>query len=30
LESNRELNGWVWCVTEENEAGWVPRENLEV
>ncbi|UPH47509.1 SH3 domain-containing protein [Listeria innocua] len=29
LESNRELNGWVWCVTEDNEAGWVPRENLE-
>lgn len=30
LESNRELNGWVWCVTEENQAGWVPLQNLEI
>ncbi|EUJ28860.1 SH3 domain-containing protein [Listeria floridensis FSL S10-1187] len=29
LESNRELNGWAWCVTEEKRAGWVPLENLE-
>lgn len=30
LESNCEFNGWVWCVIEENEVGWVLWGNLEV
>ncbi|WP_099221784.1 SH3 domain-containing protein [Listeria costaricensis] len=29
LESNRELNEWAWCVTEDGQAGWVPLEALE-
>ena len=22
------VNGWVWCVTEDDDAGWVPVDNL--
>lgn len=29
VESNRELNGWAWCVTEEGTAGWLPLDKLE-
>lgn len=24
----KELNGWAWCVNQENEEGWIPLENL--
>ncbi|MBC2675444.1 SH3 domain-containing protein [Listeria booriae] len=29
VESNRELNGWAWCVDEDGNVGWVPLEKLD-
>lgn len=29
VESNRELNGWAWCISEEGVAGWLPLDILE-
>lgn len=28
VESNRELNGWAWCIDEDGNAGWLPLEKL--
>lgn len=28
VESNRELNGWAWCIDEDGSAGWLPLEKL--
>ncbi|KFN03753.1 hypothetical protein D0U04_19780 [Bacillus clarus] len=28
LQGDRELNGWIWCVKIEGEAGWVPKQSL--
>ncbi|MHC5251676.1 SH3 domain-containing protein [Listeria kieliensis] len=29
LESNRELNGWAWCIDEDGTGGWIPLKNLK-
>ena len=28
LMGGEPVNGWVWCVTEDDDAGWVPVDNL--
>ncbi len=28
VESNRELNGFAWCVNEDGMAGWIPISKL--
>jgi hypothetical protein len=28
LMGGEPVNGWVWCVTEEDDAGWVPEDKL--
>ncbi|EUJ20650.1 SH3 domain-containing protein [Listeria grandensis FSL F6-0971] len=29
VESNRELNGWAWCIDEDDNAGWLPIQKLK-
>jgi hypothetical protein len=24
------MAGWIWCVSDSGEAGWVPAENIEL
>jgi uncharacterized protein YgiM (DUF1202 family) len=26
----RELYGWIWCLNQKNESGWVPLDNVEI
>ncbi|EIA19137.1 SH3 domain-containing protein [Listeria fleischmannii] len=28
VESNREIDGFAWCVSEDGVAGWLPTEKL--
>ncbi|EMG28750.1 hypothetical protein LFLEISCH_04185 [Listeria fleischmannii subsp. fleischmannii LU2006-1] len=28
VESNREIDGFAWCVSEDGVAGWLPMKKL--
>ena len=29
LVAEREESGWLWCVNERQQSGWVPQDHLE-
>ena len=29
LSCNEELSGWLWCVNQKEEKGWVPKDKMQ-
>lgn len=30
VKGERTLNGWLWCVNENDNCGWLPLRNIEI